>query len=341
MLSKEQFNEILKELESAQRPLFFFHDDADGVCSFLLMYRHIMRGKGVMIKAVPVVDDKYLKQVEDYGPDKIFILDLAVVEQSFIDKAGMPIIWIDHHEPLNRTGVSYYNPMVSGKNENNSVTELCYTVVKKDIWIAAAGAIGDWQMPEFLRDFSQQYPALLNPEIKKPEEALFTSSIGHLVRIMNFTLKGSTADAMRAVKVMTRIDDPYEILDQKSPRGKFIMKRFLSVNKHYEELIKKALHAVKKEKLLLFSYADVKYSFTGDLANELLYRYPNKTILLCREQAGELRCSLRSAGKPILPALKKALSEVEGYGGGHEHACGCAVKVKDFERFTELLKKDL
>lgn len=341
MLTQAQFGEILYELETAQRPLFFFHDDADGVCSFLLLYRHVMRGKGIMVKAVPVVDDKYIRQVEEYSPDKIFILDLAIVEQSFIDKTGIPIVWVDHHEPLQREGVKYFNPMLSKEKSNTSVTELCYNVVKKDIWIAAVGSVSDWQIPRFIKEFSEQYPKLLDAKVKKPEDALFNSGVGHLARIMNFILKGSTSDAMRAVKVISRIDDPYEILDQKSPRGRFIMKKFMTINEHYEKLLKTALKSVKKGNMLLFEYKEAKFSFTGELANELLYRYPSKAILLCREKSGEMRCSLRSAGIAILPVLKKSLEGVDGMGGGHQNACGCSVKVKDFPKFIEQFKKAL
>ena len=339
MLTESQFQEIYAELKASKRPLFFFHDDADGLCSFLLLYRRLMRGKGIMVKAVPVVDDKYLKNIQDYAPDKIFVLDLAVVEQSFIDKAGVPIVWIDHHEPIERKNVKYFNPRIAKNEDNQSVTELCYLTVKEDLWIAAVGAISDWQIPSYFKEAAEKYPHLLDAKVTRPEEALFNSGIGRLARVMNFILKGTTTEAMRSVKVMTRINDPYEILDQKTPRGRFIIKRYSYIQMHYDALLKKSLKTVDKEDILLFKYKDVKYSFTGELANELLYRFPKKAILLCREKSGEMRCSLRSAGKPILPALKKALAVVEGNGGGHENACGCSVKVSKFDTFLEEFKK--
>ena len=92
MLTKKQINDIREELNSCKNPLFFFHDDPDGLCSFLLLYRFINEGKGVIVKAAPRLDDKFLRKVEEYAPDKIFVLDIAIVEQSFIDNAKVPVI---------------------------------------------------------------------------------------------------------------------------------------------------------------------------------------------------------------------------------------------------------
>ena len=85
MLNQKQIKQIREELETCKRPLFFFHDDADGLCSFLLLYRFIKEGKGIIIKTTPRVDEKFLRKVEEYGPDKIFIVDIAIVDQYFLD----------------------------------------------------------------------------------------------------------------------------------------------------------------------------------------------------------------------------------------------------------------
>ena len=76
------------------------------------------------------------------------------------------------------------------------------------------------------------------------------------------------------------------------------------------------------------------------VANELLHFHPDKVIIVGRERDGEVRMSLRGSGdNVILPKLKKALESVNGYGGGHEYACGAAVKKDDFPKFAEDFKK--
>ncbi len=52
-----------------------------------------------------------------------------------------------------------------------------------------------------------------------------------------------------------------------------------------------------------------------------------------------MRFSLRSTKTIINKILPKALNGLDGYGGGHEHACGGSVKKKDFTTFISNLKK--
>ena len=49
-----------------------------------------------------------------------------------------------------------------------------------------------------------------------------------------------------------------------------------------------------------------------------------------REKDDEMRMSLRS-NKKLPPIIEKALEGIEGYGGGHEYACGACVKKKNFK----------
>ena len=47
----------------------------------------IDRVADVCIKSIPKLDEKFLNKVEDYQPDKIFVTDIAIVDQDFVDKA--------------------------------------------------------------------------------------------------------------------------------------------------------------------------------------------------------------------------------------------------------------
>ena len=137
-LKDSEIKAIREELENCARPVFLFHDDADGLSSFLLLYRHVKEGKGVVVKSRPSVDEKFVDTVINYEADKVFILDLAVVKQEFIDKVKRKVIWIDHHTPLERNKVDYYNPRKHRKEITYPVTNICYDIVKKDFAIGVA-----------------------------------------------------------------------------------------------------------------------------------------------------------------------------------------------------------
>ena len=339
-LTEKQIKEIREELNNCKKPLFFFHDDPDGLCSFLLLYRYIKEGKGFVLKSVPKLDEKFVRQVDEYEPDKVFILDIALVEQSFIDAVKVPIIWIDHHGPFERQNVKLFNPRVANKDDNTPVTYTCYQVAEKDMWIAAVGCIGDWFIPPFLKKFKDKYPDLIRTNSKNQGDIMFNTELGRLVKIFSFILKGQTNDALKCVKILTRIKTPKEILNQETSKGKFIFKKYEKINKVYEELLNSILKEDPKDKILMFTYTEDKMSFTGDLSNELLHRYPDKLIIIARQKSGEMRMSLRSKHKLLPPILKKALHGLDGHGGGHEHACGASVKKEDFKKFISRLKKE-
>jgi single-stranded DNA-specific DHH superfamily exonuclease len=339
-LKDNEYKQIRKELDECQNPLFFFHDDPDGLCSFLLLYRYKKEGNGIIVKSNPKIDEKFIKRVQEYSPDKIFVLDIADVTEEFIEKINVPIIWIDHHGPYKRSKVKYFNPRNHDLKNNPPVSYMCYFVVNQDEWISLCGTISDWFLPskEELNKYFSHLEELLPKSIKKPEDALFNSKIGFLSRIFSFVLKGSYKDAMKYVKIISRIDDYADILEKKTPQGKYVYNRFEKINKGYEELLRLAKQNTKND-IIIFTYNEDKMSFTGDIANELLYLYPEKIIIIAREKNNEMKGSMRSSKYNLPKLIEKAIVGLTGYGGGHEHAAGIVINKNDFNNFIENLNK--
>ncbi len=344
MLSQKEITQLKDALEHCKRPIYFFHDDPDGLASFLLFYRKVKEGKGYCVKAFPHITADFARKAEEYGADAVFVLDIAMMDQEFIDAVKVPVYWIDHHAPVQRENVKYFNPRKS--EENTPVSVLCWQIVgeerPQDLWIAATGAIGDWHWPKFSKELQEKMHALLPPNVKEVQEALFNSPLGKMVKAFSFNLKGPTSEVNKSIKILTRIDNPDEILKQTTPRGKLIHKKFATINKTYERMLQSILKKPLKGRLLVHTYSHDELSLTKDLANELLYKLKDKVIVLGRIKSGEVRCSLRApAGIPLDKALEKALVGVQGYGGGHEQACGAGIKQEDFARFIENLRREL
>lgn len=93
--------------------------------------------------------------------------------------------------------------------------------------------------------------------------------------------------------------------------------------------------------ILLFIYTDDSMTFTAELSNELLIRYPEKIILVGRHHEGRYKCSIRSRDLPIPPILEESMKGLDATGGGHRNAVGTSVAEKDWEtffgRFTQLV----
>ncbi|MBI3037127.1 DHH family phosphoesterase [Candidatus Woesearchaeota archaeon] len=350
-LTPREYETIRDELRAAEKPFFLFHDDPDGLTSFLLLKHFVGKGYGMMVKAEPNVNDRFLAAVKSSKPDTIFIVDVALMQQSFVDTVKSStfgvknIVWIDHHQPVKLTGVKYFNPRLHSPQSNPPASYLCWKTVegnaasRQDLWLAMVGIVSDWHMPEFADEFRKLYPDLL-PKQMTAEEALFTTDLGKLGRIFSFMLKGPTSEAMACVRALEKVTDPYEILNRITSPGKFIYGQFKKINSDYEQLLadaKKAADKSSDKKFLIFTYKG-KQSFSGDLANELLFLYPDRILVVGRERQDCFMLSFRARNVPVLPALKKALVGIDGYGGGHENASGGSVNKKDFERFIEQFK---
>lgn len=341
MLPEKQIKEIRKELDNCKRPLFFFDDDADGLSSFLLLYRYHKEGRGVVVKTRPNIDEKFLRKVKEFEPDKIFVLDIAKIEQDFIDKVKVPVIWIDHHGPYKRTGnIKYYNPRLIKKEAFIPVTRICYEVVKQDLWIAMVGCVGDYYLPDFFPEFKERYEDLAG-QGKDVEDLYFNSKIGEMVNLFSFVLKGKTSDALKYIKVLTRIKTPYEILNKETSQGNYLYKRYKEMDEGYQELLNDALKNKPDNGFVIHIYKDNKMSYTSEVSNELLYRFPDKVIIVGREHNGEVKMSIRSKKKKIPKALCYALKGLQGYGGGHENACGANIIKGQFNEFLEKLRENL
>jgi single-stranded DNA-specific DHH superfamily exonuclease len=345
MLSEKEVAQLKDAVAHAKHPFVFFHDDPDGLASFLLLYRTMQEGRGFCLKAFPQVTVEYASKPEEYGADVIFVLDIAMVDQEFIDAVHQPIFWVDHHAPQQRERVKYYNPRVT-TGENVCTPVLCWQVMgeqrPQDLWIATTGAIGDWYFPAFAKEFQKQRPDILPPTANTVQEAMFNSPLGTLIKVFSFNLKGPTSEVNKSIKILTRIDNPDEILKQTTPRGRLIWKKYASINKTYEEMLGAIVKTASKDRILVYTYTDDKLSLTKDLSNELLYKFPDKLIVLGREKEGEVRCSLRCSPQwNIAEALPKALVGIQGYGGGHEQACGAGIQKEDFPQFIENLRREL
>ena len=161
------------------------------------------------------------------------------------------------------------------------------------------------------------------------------------MKVFSFIIKGKSSEVKKGIEALFKITDPKEIMEQTSEYGKIIFMHANKQMKEYNALLSLAKTEASRKKMLVFTYTDAKTSFTKELANELCFLYPKKLIIVAREKGEELKMSLRGAKFNIPQILEKALINVRGYGGGHEHACGGCVAKEDFERFIENLRREL
>ena len=342
MLTKKQITEIREHLEKAQNPVFFFDNDADGLCSFLLLQRFIGRGKGVAMKSAD--SGNYFKKVQELNADYIFILDKPVVSEKFFEEVrqiNIPVVWIDHHDMGNEIPefVNYYNPLLNKGKTNEPVTELCYGVAEKkeDLWIAVVGCISDMRIPKFYSEFKEKYPDLvINSD--NPLEIYFKSQAGKIAKIFNCALKDRTTNVVHMLKFLMKVKNPYEVLEE-SNSNQAMHKRFNEINERNQKLLDKV--DSNQGKVLFFQYGG-EMSISAELADGIRYKFPGKIVVVIYVAGEKVNISVR--GENVREMVLEVIKDLEGAtGGGHENAVGVRVKVKDIEkfkkRFSELVEK--
>lgn len=342
MLSKEQLEEIKGFLEQSQNSLFFFDNDVDGLCSFLILQRAIGRGKGVPARSFPELDISYVRKVEELGPDAVFILDKPRVSEEFIDavlEKGIPIVWVDHHgvgvEERIKEKVHYYNSFPSAE----PTTYLCYKCAgkKEDMWLAMIGCIGDVYKPDFASVFANEYPELFNQNLEA-FDSLFTTEIGKAVKILNFGLKDRTTNVISLIKYLMKAKSIHDILEE-NKNTKQLHYRYNELNKVLEKMLTKAEQDpdINTSKLLFFSYGG-ETSMSSEISNAVFFRNKKKLVVIAYKKQDKVNISIR--GKNAKKITLEIVSKIESAnGGGHEEATGIQIPADKFDEFKGMLEE--
>lgn len=346
MLTIKQISEIREHLKNAQNPLFFFDNDPDGLCSFLLLQRYLRRGKGYPVKSSSL-DKDYFRRIHEASPDCIFILDIPVVSQEFFDeikKINLPVVWIDHHN-TEKTKVpdfvNYYNPLL-GKTFPSSTTYLCYEVVKKkeDLWLVIAGSIADNFVPKIYDEFKKIYPDLCI-DSEEAFDLLYNSRIGSVATILNCGLKDKTTYVMKMIRFLIKTKSPYEVLEKTSENSE-MHEKFQMIQKKLKKFLDKAQEQSKfSDKLIFFEYGG-DTSMSAEISNSLKYLFPKRIIFVAYSSDSKPFVNISGRGNNVKKFLDKVL-EKGGFenarGGGHENAVGARIMKKDLYKFKEYIKE--
>jgi len=339
MLSQQQLEEIKQSLENSQSPLFFFDNDCDGLCSFLLLQRALGRGKGVAIKSFPDLDKGYVRKLHELNPDAVFILDKPNVSKEFIQgvlEKNLPLVWIDHHEvqiPTDLQGVNYYNSFPTAE----PTTYICHQIFKRkqDEWIALIGCISDVYMPDFAKQFAEEFPELFNASLSA-FDSLYRTEIGKAAKILGFGLKDSTTNVVRLTKFLIKAKSVYDVLNDQIDKP--LHKKYNELNNHYQKLVSKAMSAISADSNLIYFAYSGEFSISAEISNELYFRYPDKTIVAVFKKQDKANISIRGKSAKIITLA--AIKNIEGAtGGGHKEATGAQVPIDKLEEFKKNIEE--
>jgi len=339
MLTQEQVNEIRTHLGKSQNPLFFFDNDVDGLCSFLLLQRFAEKGKGVPVKSFPELTEEYFRKVHELNADYIFILDKPLVSDEFFQKSrefNIPVVCIDHHDTKRKIPefVNYYNPVVQGKDASGPTTYLCYQISNKreDMWLAVIGCISDKFFPEFYADFKDNFPDLA-VDSEEPFHIRYRSQIGKITNLFSFALKDRTTNVINMLRFLMKVKSPYDVLNEMN-KNYFMHQRYNQINSKYQILLQKAKKLLFG-KVLFFRYRG-DLSISSDLANELNYIFPEKIVVVAYDSG--IKANISARGKNVRKIMLEIIRDfTDSTGGGHEEAIGVKIQSKHLDELKRRL----
>jgi single-stranded DNA-specific DHH superfamily exonuclease len=344
MLTKKQLLEIRSHLEKSQNPVFFYDNDVDGICSYIILRRFGDKGKGVAVKSHPDIDQKYAKKAQELGADYVFVLDRPELGVEFVDEIkniDLPIVWIDHHAAdegnYDYENLWIYNPTKNKDKSDEATTYLCYkaTERREDLWIALMGCLADRYFPEFVDEFEKEYPEYWSKDTKKAYDGYYKSGIGRLARALSFAIKDSISHVVQLQNFLINCRTPRDF-DLELEGNKSFGRKYREILKKYQILLDKAKR-LSGEEILFFNYGG-DMSISSDISNELCYLYPDKVVAVAYTAGPFTNISLRGTG--VKKILEEILPLMDGAtGGGHDNAVGSRIGTKDLERFKEELYK--
>lgn len=344
MIAKAQLAWVRELLEGSQNPVFLYDNDADGLCSYVLLRRWLDRGKGIAVRTHPEIDAGYAHRAQSLGADMVIVLDCPFLGDAFVQElkeAAIPIVWIDHH---NVTSPHYtdpyvhvFNPTLGKPARAEPVTFWCYELTQRseDMWIALMGCIADHYLPPFGKEFAKKSPEFWNKQVRTPFDAYYGTGIGTLAQSLGFGLKDSVSHVVYLQNFLISCLSPDALFAELSSHSSFAEK-YKDIRTKYNALLAAALESSYKD-LVFYQYSG-GLSISSELANELSHRFGGKYILVAYVNAGICTMSLR--GKGVKSILEKMLPDFENStGGGHADAVGGKIRAEDLDRFVEVFRK--
>jgi hypothetical protein len=223
---------------------------------------------------------------------------------------------------------------------NEPVSYLCYKIAnkKEDAWICAIGCITDSFLPDFMEDFKKDNPELIDYPYKNAFDILYNTRLGKITQIVSFALKDSTSNVVSMMKFLMKARGANDILEE-NIHTKSFLNRFAEINEKYQRILKKQEDSIKGD-ILFFNYSG-DLSISQYTANELLYRHPDKVIVVAYSKNGFSNVSLRWNGD-IRTAFLNAIKDIDGAsGGGHEHSTGGRMPTDKLDTFKKNLLEEI
>jgi len=131
----------------------------------------------------------------------------------------------------------------------------------------------------------------------------------------------------------------YIIDEQLTPH---LIEEIIKINSGRKERVSECVKEIKldvkeSDNFIICKTDRVEHSLLGLIASKFMNEY-NKTTFVMQESDGYITCSARSIGFDLQKIFKY---DIDINGGGHQNAVGFTMKSEDYDKFIDIIEKDI
>jgi len=340
---------FLKSVTSKDSIIIVFNNDADGLCSCVLIEKYL-KGMGckdsLKISQPMPPEDNLIRKIQTTVPTKIIFLDMAIdQDQVLMKKIGglCDILIIDHHQitkNMNGRNIVHLNPRLDKQDIYQSTTYLAYKLIEilmdpaQWLWIASVGMIADYNL-----DDSQDVVGLIRKKYGITSSNLYESHFGRLADMISSAKATKKLSMEELADLFMNIEDPFNLdgvknSDKLIEAYKDVENELVRIKSEFES------RAEKKGDIVYYNF-NSKYNLRSPVSTILSERYRNKIVVVYEKVGSWIDVSVRNQTKRynVGMLLKKSAEGLGASAGGHEAAAGAKVPEKNWKAFRENLEE--
>ena len=347
LVSSEKDVKRLEDFLSTEgKKILLYHNDADGISSAAI-FLEFFRGFELIPRRGPELGTEFIDQLIEKEPELLVSLDMGIEQDSNLDVMmkklpGLRLVIIDHHIParnMNSDRVMHINPRFF-RDIYISTSYIIYRLlehmgrdVKSLVWIAAIGAVGDYDLrdsKELIEECRMRYPESVkgNP---------LTSRIGYAAdAIQSAVTARGFRGANTVLKLLMVSEDYRDFLNSKTLKS-----WAREVRDETRKAIKRAEEGKQEFPGGLIVYTlESEMNLGSPVATHFSEKEDGKTIIVRNRVEDGWKMSLRSqSGEVNVGKLASQATKGIGSGGGHKKAAGAM--TTDWEEFLKRFLKGM
>ncbi|MFH0890132.1 MAG: DHHA1 domain-containing protein [Candidatus Aenigmatarchaeota archaeon] len=333
-----------------------YHRDSDGVCSSVMMHK-ILKFLGCTSvttlpcdPAAPAVTSTLMKELAKLQPDYLIFLDMAVDQDAnplvlLKQKFDTKIMVIDHHPmsmDLTMLDIKHVNTRMVDSKAYLPASYIMYKIMAKFSselageysWISMIGTIGDHGVdncPDLVKGFLGVFG-----EIASTQKEFSTTKYGKASELI-MAAKASDNEGIEKARIMLERAINVDAFLANETLKDWHSEMQVIIN-HLVNNFEKDAEFQKNANMAIYKINTDK-RIESVIASIISDKFPRVTIVVCRESADRISCSLRNQKSVDVGSLAKAAITglKDARGGGHPQAAAASVLKKDWATFKNAL----